>query len=440
MITKVTKDTISTIKNESFRNYARIFTNIQEDTIDSIKSFGLPFEKRNNTERKEIRQARLQNKQAVFRNNNKSVFVNKISSACEACQTGTGSYTSFISLNCHRDCYFCFNKNQDDYTFYLNHKKDVNEELTYLIESGYELKHLALTGGEPLLFKEDTVDFFNLAQRISPQTFTRLYTAGDMLTEELLLQLKESGLDEIRISIKMEDPLKRRQRVLEKIRLAQQYIPQVLVEMPVIPGTLEKMKQLLTDLDDIGIFGINLLEFCFPLVNSKSFSDKGFKLKNPPYDVYYNYWYAGGLAVAESEELCLQLVEYALDEGLDLGVHYCSLENKFTGQIYQQNHDQPMNHTYSFSSRDYFYKTAKVFGDEKELVQKRLEEVGVPFIRDEEVDFIQFPVNAIDFLKGKDIELAIVSNVVDNQMNEQVIREVSIDWTTTTLFEKRDID
>ena len=60
------------------------------------------------------------------------------------------------------------------------------------------------------------------------------------------------------------------------------------------------------------IFGINLLEFCFPLGNAKAFHERGFNLKNPPYNVYYNYWYAGGLAVAESEQHCLELVDFAM--------------------------------------------------------------------------------------------------------------------------------
>ncbi|TRM10923.1 radical SAM protein [Lentibacillus cibarius] len=440
MLRKVTKENITSIANESFRNYAQLFTNIEEDTLETIHSFGLPLERRQNPDEKQERLATLEAKQAILRNNNKSVYVNQISSACEACKTGTGSYTSFISLNCHRDCYFCFNKNQDDYAFYLNHKKDVNEELSYLIDSGLELKHLALTGGEPLLFKEDTVNFFRLAQQITPNTFTRLYTAGDLLTETLLQQLKEAGLDEIRISIKMEDSLKRRQRVLEKIKLSKQYIPYVLVEMPVIPGTQEEMKELLVALDEIGIFGINLLEFCFPLVNATSFNDKGYRLKNPPYEIYYNYWYAGGLAVAESEALCLDLVEFALDQSLSLGVHYCSLENKFTGQIYQQNHDQAMDHTYHFSSKDYFYKTVKAFGKDREIVKQHLEAIGVPFTLDDELDFIQFPVSAIHALKIDDVELAVVSNVVESRMNGDVVREVSVDWTTPLLFEAQDIN
>src|SRR5699024_8363953 len=115
MLTKITKENTHTIKNESFRNYAKVFVDIEKDTLESITSFGLHFEAHNEPTEKQRKLARLKMKKAIVRNNSKSVYVNRISSACEACQTGTGIYTSFISLNCHRDCYFCFNKNQDDY-------------------------------------------------------------------------------------------------------------------------------------------------------------------------------------------------------------------------------------------------------------------------------------------------------------------------------------
>ena len=43
------------------------------------------------------------------------------------------------------------------------------------------------------------------------------------------------------------------------------------------------------------------------------------------------------VAIAGSEAVCLDLIDFALESRLNLGVHYCSLENKHSGQIYQQN-------------------------------------------------------------------------------------------------------
>lgn len=439
MLKRITKDSIYVIKNQAFLHYAQLFTNIEEDTLKNIEAFGLSLEQ---TKIETIRNktlTQLKEKQAHFRNDNKSIYINRISSACEACQTGTNSYTTFLSMKCHRNCYFCFNENQDNYMHYLENNRDARNELAELIDAGYRLKHIALTGGEPLLFKEETIQFFQFAKEKAPDSYTRLYTAGDLLNEDILKQLRDTGLNEIRFSIKMEDSPQKRKHILRKIELAKDYIPNVLVEMPVIPGTLEEMKELLIELDKLDIFGINLLEFCFPLKDPKPFIDRGFKLKNPPYEMYYNYWYAGGLAIAMSEELCLELTAFAIEKNLKIGVHYCSLENKFTGQIYQQNHDQVMDKTYSFSNRDYFFKTAKVFGKDKQKTIAILKKNKVSYETNQQYNFIQFPVEAIKLLSEVNVEIAIVSCIIEFNNNERITKEVSIDWTTAALFQLEDV-
>ncbi|WP_313800735.1 radical SAM protein [Cytobacillus sp.] len=439
MLKRVTKDSIYVIKNKAFLHYAQLFTNIEEDTLKNIEAFGLSLNQTKIEKTRNKTLTQLKEKHAHFRNDNKSIYINRISSACEACQTGTGSYTTFVSMKCHRNCYFCFNENQDNYMHYLQNNRDARNELAELIDAGYRLKHIALTGGEPLLFKEETIQFFQFAKEKAPDSYTRLYTAGDLLNENILKQLRDTGLNEIRFSIKMEDSPQKRRHILKKIELAKNYIPNVLVEMPVIPGTLEEMKELLIELDKLDIFGINLLEFCFPLKEPKPFIDRGFKLKNPPYEMYYNYWYAGGLAIALSEELCLELTAFAIEKNLKIGVHYCSLENKFTGQIYQQNHDQVMDKTYSFSNRDYFFKTAKVFGKDKQKAIAILKKNKVSYKINQQYDFIQFPVEAIKLLSEVNVEIAIVSCIIEFNNNERITKEVSIDWTTAALFQLEDV-
>lgn len=425
------KERLKNTQNRQLLNYFKIYGDIEKETQKHIEQFGLLFEANSTQEKRETQLNTLKEQGAVFRNNCKSIVSNgKISSACEACQTGTGSYTSFVSLKCHRDCYFCFNKNQGDYNFYLNNQRNVLEDLDQLFSSGTNLTHLALTGGEPLLHPHETVAFFRKASELNPSIHTRLYTAGDLLTVDLLKELKESGLNEIRFSIKMEDSPKKQQHILGKIKLAKAYIPDVMVEMPVIPGTKAGMKELLHALEEIGIFGVNLLEFCFPLGNAEAFRENGFKLKNPPYDIYYNFWYAGGLAVAESERLCLELVQFAIEQGFKMGIHYCSLENKFTGQIYQQNHDQQLDETFSFSQIDYYFKTAKVFGGDRKAVRKVLDKKRIPYVENDDYHFLQFPVEAIPFLVKKEVEIAISSNVVEIEGGERSIREVHLEFAS----------
>lgn len=53
-----------------------------------------------------------------------------------------------------------------------------------------------------------------------------------------------------------------------------------------------------------------------------------------------------------------------------MGIHYCSVENKHTGQVYLQNTTHKTRSNAYFSRRDYFLKTAKVFGDDIEPVKQ----------------------------------------------------------------------
>ena len=74
-----------------------------------------------------------------------------------------------------------------------------------LSHQGSRLIHLGLTGGEPLLHKPETINFFRYARARFPDVYTRLYTSGDLLEEDDLKALREADLNEIRFSIKIDE-------------------------------------------------------------------------------------------------------------------------------------------------------------------------------------------------------------------------------------------
>jgi pyruvate formate-lyase activating enzyme-like uncharacterized protein len=347
-----------------------------------------------------------------------------------------GSATFFISLQCHRSCYYCFNPNQEHYEHFRAHQRNLPKELEALRSEGKRLKHVALTGGEPLLHKPEAVAFFEHARRTFPEAHGRLYTCGDYLEPEVLAQLQAAGLDEIRLSIRMHDLEKGHRYVFERLALAQRYIPTVMVEMPVLPGTEAVMRDVLLELERLGLHSINLLEFCYPLVNAPEFAVRGFRVKARPYRVLYDYWYAGGLPIAGSETTCLALLEFALEQGLRLGVHYCSLENKHTGQIYQQNNLRPVPAPYAFSPRDYFLKSAKVFGRDIAPVKRALQNLGETRItRNRDYDYLEFPVQRIPELQPLEVEVGLSFNVAEVQSGERCLREVQVELTRPREFD-----
>ena len=435
MILDVTNSTLSEIKNPVLREYANKYVQIHQDFMEQVRAMGLEIEAEDSTPAVAQKTTDLRKKGALVRNNSKSIYANRISSACVACQKGVGSFTFFISLKCHRDCFYCFNPNQENYEHYREHTRDVIGELDNLRRTTSRMGYIALTGGEPLLYKDETARFFEHTREIYPDSHTRLYTSGDHINRKTLQSLQRSGLKEIRFSIRMHDLAKGQRHTYDRMALAREYIPSVMVEMPVLPDTLEEMKDVLRELDQLGIFGINLLEFCFPLNNVEAYREKNYKVKARPFRVLYDYWYAGGLPIAGSETVCLELMDFALTAGLKLGVHYCSLENKHTGQIYQQNHGLNLPKRMSFSQKDYFIKTAKVFGEDIPAVKQTLDGSGY---RDYEIseqhNSLEFHINKISSLKKLNIDVGISTSVIETRDNEQVLRELKVDVTTPQSF------
>lgn len=329
----------------------------------------------------------------AVRNAGASLSSGYLSPACVECTGNRGSETFSTTFRCHRDCYFCFNHNQPDYEKFFREGCPWEEGLARSAAENETLACVGLTGGEPLLDLDNAVSLLERAGSTWPDAHKRMYTSGDLLTAESAARLRDAGLDEIRFSVKDDDAPEQQDRVIEAMKLARRYIPSVMVEMPVIPGAEQHMKDLFHRFEDAGIDGINLLEFCFPFCHWDEFSRRGFTLKNPPFDVMYDYGYSGGLAVSGSEELVLELMLWALDEGMSFGMHYCSLENKHRSEIRQKNERAAHVHPcVEFDEHDFFLKTAKVFGEDREPSRRALEAAGChDFMEDPDEQSLAFP-------------------------------------------------
>ncbi|WP_165062417.1 radical SAM protein [Adlercreutzia sp. ZJ154] len=356
-----------TAKNIEFQAAQEEYSAVERRYLEALQAKGLVFEsaeagRANQRECAELRE-QLAKRGVRVRNGGASLVWGYLSPACVECTGAKGSETFSTTFKCHRDCYFCFNHNVADYDKFVREGCPWEDGLA--AASKRDLACIGLTGGEPLLNLDDSVRFLQRARELFPKAHLRMYTSGDLLTEDAARRLRDVGLDEIRFSVKDDDTPEMQQRVLDAMRLAKRYIPSVMAEMPIIPGADEHMHNLLRSFDEVGIDGINLLEFCFPFCNWHEFEKRGFKLKNPPFDVMYDYGYSGGLAVAGSEKLILQLMLWAIDEGLSLGLHYCSLDNKHRSEIRQKNERAADTHPcIVFDNEDFFLKAAKVFGQD----------------------------------------------------------------------------
>lgn len=414
------------VRNPVLGKYIREYREIYDNFTAQVEQFGLPFAESREDELAALR-AELQTLGVTERNQGASLVCGRICGACDACRTGVDSYTGVLSLMCHRNCFFCFNPNQTEFDDYSAAMKDWRSELEQLHRRSPQMRFIALTGGEPLLHREDCIEYFHTARRLWPEASLRLYTSGDLLDATILQALKEAGLEEIRFSIKLDDTPERGEKVWQNMALAKDYIPRVMVEMPVMPEAETEMSEVLSRLEELGIYGINLLELCFPYHNAEAFRQRGYALRYPPYRTLYNFWYAGGLPVDGSELLALKLLREALQKKYRLNIHYCSLENKHFGQVYQQNigaaRELP---TFHMSEKDFYLKTVKVFGRDVKEAERLFR---AKHRNDWQVsgDFLQCAPACASLLKKKDMELGISYNIREFRDGQPVIRELRID-------------
>ena len=439
MITRLTGENLASIGNGALREYAQRYVDIEQEFFEAVEEFGVPFAEGAETVKDGgIAALALAVPSLRVCNDGKSVASKWRSSACDACQKGIGTETFVLTLQCPHRCFFCFNPNQEDYDGRRPEVRDVCGQLEERAACGAVYTHLALTGGEPLLYPEEAVEFVAKAKELFPDAHVRLYTSGYGATGEVLERLRDAGLDELRFSVKTDGGAETVDRTLGIISRAVGLVPDVLVEMPVMPDEGDLMEDLLRRLDALGVRGINLLELGFPFLNGKEFARRGYRLKSDPFRILYDYAYAGGLPVAGSERTALDLISFAAEEGLSLGVHYCSMENKQTGQIFHQNRSWanwfPLR---SLSKRDYFLKSAKVFGSDRDPVEEALARKGIAFERSEEYGFTEFSIGAIEDLRGEcpNVEAGISYAVCEPRDGEVALRELRIDLAKPSTFD-----
>ncbi len=118
------------------------------------------------------------------------------------------------------------------------------------------------------------------------------------------------------------------------------------------------------------------------------------------------------------------------------------MENKHTGQIYQQNKARLNSKTLYFSTRDYFLKSAKVFGEDVADVRQLFEKNKVSdFQLDEARSSLEFHVSKIKLLNklNRPVEVGISTQVLEDRNGETVLRELKVDFTTPLAFKLSDV-
>lgn len=182
------------------------------------------------------------------------VFYKTCSVACNHC-TGDNAYTARITTRCNRDCFFCFVPDEDDNLEVISNNAIV-EDFLRKKKKNRSIESFAISGGEPLIVIDKTVDLFHEIREIEGDgIYLRLYTNADYIEENALDKLQRVGLNEMRISVKPNEHLDSK-----KIQLIKKYIPKVVIELPVLPDAEDELFALLDELEKTDIDGLNLVE------------------------------------------------------------------------------------------------------------------------------------------------------------------------------------
>jgi pyruvate formate-lyase activating enzyme-like uncharacterized protein len=194
------------------------------------------------------------------------------------------------------------------------HGKAVREESEIpdvLLQNG--IASVGLSGGEPLLDPKRVLRIVKLLrERFGKDLRIDLYTNGDLFTPDLLDELRQAGVDGLRINLAANG------YKLDPVQMALGRIGDVTVELPAIPQHRESLKRIVRELDAVGAKHLILHELFASAQNIDALSDRGCRAAEGDYD---KLTWSG---VADSGELALEIMRYAQENTKTLSVYYCS--------------------------------------------------------------------------------------------------------------------
>ncbi len=264
-----------------------------------------------------------------------SLLVGQLPEGCKRCAKGT-KMVLFVTGRCNSKCFYCplsEEKAKKDIVFAdempVQSDEDILFEANAIAADG-----AGLSGGDPLCRLERTLEYIRLLKAQYGEDFhIHLYTSQADVSESVLKQLADAGLDEIRFHPQAKD--------WSGIEAAVKIDIDVGIEVPVFPNQGEYLKEVATRAERIGVSFLNINELESSETNFESLVRRGLRLRN-----------TGTAAIDGSAELANDMLEWSVDALQKLSVHYCSARFKDAVQMRNRLSRRLENTIREFEDRD----------------------------------------------------------------------------------------
>nr|MBF0221384.1 radical SAM protein [Desulfobulbaceae bacterium] len=235
------------------------------------------------------------------------LFTRDLSPGCRLCTEGLWSCL-FINGICNGRCFYCpaDQTRKGEPTTNTLQFPVVRDFVEYLAVFG--IRGVGFSGGEPLMTLDRTLSYLGaVKKRFGNSVHAWMYTNGMLLTEDILMRLKDAGLDEIRFDISAD------RYSLAKVALAVGEITTVTIEIPAVPEDRQILQQAMLEMNDLGVNHLNLHQLRLTPFNRHNLAPRP-----------YTFLHGPKVTVLESEQAALEMLGFALDKGFATGVNYCS--------------------------------------------------------------------------------------------------------------------
>jgi len=245
-----------------------------------------------------------------------SLLLGDLPQGCSLCTKGS-KMVLFVTGLCDSSCFYCplsSDKSGKDVVFANEMPVEGDDDILHESDAiGGE--GAGISGGDPLCQLERTIRYIRLLKgRHGPSFHIHLYTSESNIDKQVLSDLQDAGLDEIRFHPQSED--------WSGIENAIQLGLNVGIEIPVIPGDIETLKVTARRAEEIGVGFVNINELEASETNFSRLTALGMRLTD-----------LASASIEGSADVALELMNWATENLENLTIHFCSARFKDAVQM-----------------------------------------------------------------------------------------------------------